>query len=80
MLGISQGAAIPNAEFVGLESDGYLLLGREAASKAFVDAVRAFINGIETPLNGRSTSKRKKRGKAPLIVSLIDPDFLVVAQ
>ncbi|MEP4548297.1 MAG: alpha/beta fold hydrolase [Saccharospirillum sp.] len=36
-------AAIPNAEFVGLESDGHLLLGREAASKAFVDAVREFI-------------------------------------
>ncbi len=36
-------AAIPNAEFVGLESDGHLLLGREAASKAFVSAVRDFI-------------------------------------
>lgn len=36
-------AAIPNAEFVGLESDGHLLLGREAASKAFVEAVREFI-------------------------------------
>lgn len=36
-------AAIPNAEFVGLESDGHLLLGREAASQAFVKAVRDFI-------------------------------------
>ncbi len=36
-------AAIPNAEFCGLESDGHLLLGREPASKAFVDAVREFI-------------------------------------
>ena len=36
-------AAIPNAEFFGLESDGHLLLGREPASKAFVDAVRDFI-------------------------------------
>ena len=30
-------AAIPNAEFVGLESDGHLLLGREAASPGFCD-------------------------------------------
>ncbi len=37
-------AAIPNAEFFGLESDGHLLLGREPASKAFVDAVRDFID------------------------------------
>lgn len=36
-------AAIPNAEFFGLESDGHLLLGREPASKAFVDAVRDFV-------------------------------------
>lgn len=36
-------AAIPNAEFVGLESDGHLLLGREPASKVFIDTVRAFI-------------------------------------
>jgi len=34
---------IPNAEFVGIESDGHLLLGREPASKIFVDAVRDFI-------------------------------------
>lgn len=34
---------IPNAEFVGLESDGHLLLGREPASKVFVDTVRSFI-------------------------------------
>ncbi|WP_225314405.1 alpha/beta hydrolase [Marinobacter halotolerans] len=36
-------AAIPNAEFVGLESNGHLLLGREPASQVFVDTVRAFI-------------------------------------
>lgn len=36
-------AAIPNAEFFGLESDAHLLLGREPASQAFVDAVRDFI-------------------------------------
>ncbi|MFG1497899.1 alpha/beta fold hydrolase [Saccharospirillum sp. HFRX-1] len=35
--------AIPNAEFVGLDSDGHLLLGREPASKDFIDAVRHFI-------------------------------------
>ncbi|BFM13248.1 hypothetical protein R50072_34010 [Simiduia litorea] len=34
---------IPNAEFVGLESEGHLLLGREPASKIFVDTVREFI-------------------------------------
>jgi pimeloyl-ACP methyl ester carboxylesterase/DNA-binding SARP family transcriptional activator len=36
-------ASIPNAEFVGLDSDGHLLLGREPASRAFVEAVRDFI-------------------------------------
>ncbi|WP_232819392.1 alpha/beta hydrolase [Saccharospirillum mangrovi] len=36
-------AAIPNAEFVGLESDGHLLLGREPASQMFVQTVREFI-------------------------------------
>lgn len=36
-------AAIPNAEFLGLESDGHLLLGREPASPVFVDAVRRFL-------------------------------------
>jgi len=36
-------ATIPDAEFVGLESDGHLLLGREPASEVFVDAVRRFI-------------------------------------
>ncbi len=36
-------ASIPKAEFVSLESDSHLLLGREAASQAFVDAVRRFI-------------------------------------
>lgn len=36
-------ASIPQAEFVGLESDGHLLLGREPASQAFVSSVREFI-------------------------------------
>ena len=36
-------ASIPNAEFVGLESNSHLLLGREPASKVFVDTVRDFI-------------------------------------
>lgn len=34
---------IPNATFLGLNSDGHLLLGREQASKQFVDAVREFV-------------------------------------
>ena len=37
-------AAIPNAEFLSLESDGHLLLGREAASGVFVEAVTEFIS------------------------------------
>jgi pimeloyl-ACP methyl ester carboxylesterase len=36
-------ATIPDAEFVALESDGHLLLGREPASQVFVDEVREFI-------------------------------------
>lgn len=36
-------ASIPNAQFVGLESDGHLLLGREPASKVFIETVRDFI-------------------------------------
>ncbi|WP_108127548.1 alpha/beta hydrolase [Saccharospirillum mangrovi] len=38
-------AAIPNASFIGLESDGHILLGREPASMAFLEAVRDFIAG-----------------------------------
>jgi pimeloyl-ACP methyl ester carboxylesterase/DNA-binding SARP family transcriptional activator len=38
-------AAIPHAEFLGLESDGHLLLGREQASQVFVEAVRQFLIG-----------------------------------
>ncbi len=34
---------IPNAEFLGLESDGHLLLAREPASRLFVQAIRDFI-------------------------------------
>ncbi|MEO1574439.1 MAG: alpha/beta fold hydrolase [Pseudomonadota bacterium] len=36
-------ARIPDAEFVQLDSDGHLLLGREPASDAFVEAVRRFL-------------------------------------
>ncbi|MEO1481448.1 MAG: alpha/beta fold hydrolase [Myxococcota bacterium] len=36
-------AEIPNAQFVGLETDGHLLLGRESASRVFVSAVREFL-------------------------------------
>ncbi len=36
-------ATIPGAEFLGLESDGHLLLGPEPASHVFVDAVSRFI-------------------------------------
>ncbi len=34
---------IPDAEFLGLESNGHLLLARESASSVFVQAVRDFI-------------------------------------
>ncbi|GLS24468.1 hypothetical protein GCM10007877_01790 [Marinibactrum halimedae] len=37
-------ATIPNAEFVGLDSDGHLLLGREPASDLFVETVREFLS------------------------------------
>lgn len=36
-------AEISGAEFLGLESNGHLLLGREAASRRFVEAVREFV-------------------------------------
>lgn len=36
-------ATIPNSQFVGLESDGHLLLGRESASNTFIEAVRDFV-------------------------------------
>ena len=42
-VGKALAASIPNAEFVGLDSNGHLLLGREPASKAFVETVRDFI-------------------------------------
>jgi pimeloyl-ACP methyl ester carboxylesterase len=41
--GRDMAASIPDAEFLGLESDGHLLLGREPASPVFVEAVRAFL-------------------------------------
>ncbi len=37
-------ATIPGAEFLGLESDGHLLLGPEPAARVFVDAVGRFIS------------------------------------
>ncbi|WP_444922444.1 alpha/beta fold hydrolase [Microbulbifer sp. CnH-101-G] len=37
-------SSIPNARFVGLDSDGHLLLGREPASKEFLEEVRKFIS------------------------------------
>lgn len=36
-------ADIPNAEFLSLDSENHLLLGREPASAAFVAAVRSFV-------------------------------------
>lgn len=36
-------AAIPNAQFVGLESNNHLLLGREPAAAEFLTAVRDFL-------------------------------------
>ncbi|WP_444897021.1 alpha/beta fold hydrolase [Microbulbifer sp. VAAC004] len=42
--GIDIAASIPNCKFVGLNSDGHLLLGREPASKVFVNAVKEFIS------------------------------------
>ncbi|MFK7958109.1 MAG: alpha/beta fold hydrolase [Lysobacterales bacterium] len=41
--GIELAAAIPNAEFLGLESDNHLLLGREPSSDDFVSAIRDFL-------------------------------------
>lgn len=41
--GLDMAATIPNAEFVGLESDNHLLLGRESASIEFVNAIREFL-------------------------------------
>ncbi len=42
--GRSIAAAIKGAEFLTLESDNHLLLGREPASAAFVEAVRNFVS------------------------------------
>lgn len=38
-------ATIPNASFIGLDSDGHILLGREPASMAFLQAARDFLAG-----------------------------------
>lgn len=42
--GLDMAATIPNAEFVGLESDNHLLLGCEPASIEFINAIREFLN------------------------------------
>ena len=42
-VGLDLAAQIPGAEFLGLDSDNHLLLGRETASAQFVAAVRDFI-------------------------------------
>lgn len=42
--GLDMAATIPNAEFVGLESDNHLLLGRESASIEFITAIREFLS------------------------------------
>jgi pimeloyl-ACP methyl ester carboxylesterase/DNA-binding SARP family transcriptional activator len=47
-------ASIPDAEFVGLNSDNHLLLGREPASETFLQAVRAFLGQHEA----QETSER----------------------
>ena len=39
-------ATIPNAEFVGLDSDGHLLLAREPASRVFIETVKEFISRV----------------------------------
>ena len=36
-------AAIPGAQFVGLESSSHLLIGREPASRVFTEAVQRFL-------------------------------------
>lgn len=43
MTGRRMAATIPGAEFVGLESSNHLLLGRESASRALLDAVQEFL-------------------------------------
>ncbi len=42
--GTELAAAIPNAQFVGLDSDNHLLLGREPASKAFIETIDRFLS------------------------------------
>ncbi|GAA5442510.1 putative aminoacrylate hydrolase RutD [Microbulbifer sp. NBRC 101763] len=42
-VGFDIASSIPNCRFIGLDSDGHLLLGREPASKIFVEEVRKFI-------------------------------------
>ncbi|MEM7708521.1 MAG: alpha/beta fold hydrolase [Pseudomonadota bacterium] len=49
--GIDLATAIPNAEFLGLESDNHLLLGREPSSQAFVSAIRDFLGSASSTNN-----------------------------
>lgn len=42
--GLELAAHIPNAEFIGLNSDNHALLGREPAAQVFIQAVRDFIS------------------------------------
>lgn len=53
-VGRSLAAEIPGAQFVGLDSRNHLLLGREPASRDFLDAVHAFLTG--SPGQGASPS------------------------
>ncbi len=41
--GTELAAEIPNAQFIGLESNNHLLLGRETASKEFIKAIDQFL-------------------------------------
>lgn len=46
--GTDLAAAIPNAQFIGLNSDNHLLLGRESASQAFIAAIDQFLEAEHT--------------------------------
>lgn len=43
-IGRDLAASIPNAQFVGLDSDSHLLLERESASASFLDAIKQFLS------------------------------------
>lgn len=52
-------AEIPDAEFVTLDSDNHLLLGREPASSAFVAHIRQFLSTSPTSAARAGTVKRR---------------------